>query len=91
MSEEKIVEPLYYNGYISLDERSMLRDYIKEIQQENTNLKQALNEIREYINKNTDCNPIDNVIYKPFIYKKEEYEFIEDILQIIDKYKGSDK
>lgn len=40
MSEEKIVEPLYYNGYISLDERSILRDYIEQLQQENQQLKE---------------------------------------------------
>lgn len=31
MSEEKITEPLYYNGYISLDERTEIREHIKEL------------------------------------------------------------
>lgn len=63
---------------------------IKEDEKQANELKQTLNEIREYINKNTDSNPIDNLTYKLFIYKKEEYEFIEDILQIIEKGLGED-
>ncbi len=65
--------------------------YLESLQQENQQLKKALNEIREYINKNTDSNPIENLTYKLFIYKKEEYEFIEDILEIIEKGLGDEK
>ena len=96
--ENKMYNYLLNHNYISGNKKS---DYQSElsveraecivnkfnslVEEENTNLKQALNEIREYINKNTDSNPIDNLTYKLFIYKKEEYEFIEDILKIIEK------
>lgn len=55
-----------------------IENYIYELEQENTNLKQALNEIREYINKINDwqvCSKYD-CIYR---------DNVLDILQIIDK------
>ena len=53
------------------------------IQQENINLKQALNEIREYVKGS----------YEMSTYTKSlslDKENIEDILQIIDKYMKED-
>lgn len=44
MSEEKITEPLYYNGYISLDERVEIREYIKEL---NSKVELQANALKE--------------------------------------------
>lgn len=51
-------------------------NYINSIEQENTNLKQALNEIREYVNQN--CNFNGTALYDKWIPGKK-------VLQIIDK------
>ena len=78
-------------GYKNSFSKGELARELVYTNEENDNLKQVLNEIRCYINKNTNFNPIDNLTYKLFIYKKEEYEFIEDILQIIDKCLGDEQ
>lgn len=97
MSEEILLQPSFSKLTEKLDNTQeyedwlLIQDYIDEIRLEIHNYKQTLNEIREYINKNTDSNPIENLTYKLFIYKKEEYEFIEDILEIIDKALGDEE
>lgn len=53
------------------------------IQQENINLKQALNEIREYINTKK--------ITKDGVFLVKESTYGQDILQIIDKVLGDEK
>lgn len=56
-------------------------EYIKSLEQENANLKQSLNEIREYIKK------IKNFYW----VEDDEPQYVsEDILQIIDKVLGDD-
>lgn len=94
MNKETLLQPSFDKLTEKLDNTQeyedwlLIQDYIDEIRLEIHNYKQTLNEIREYINKNTDSNPIENLTYKLFIYKKEEYEFIEDILEIIEKGLG---
>jgi len=72
MNEEKI--------YPSRVIRSQAKA-IEFLEKENTNLKQALNEIRKYIK-----GAYEMAIYTKNIYLAEEN--IEDILQIIDKTLG---
>ena len=45
--EDKIIEPLYHNSYISLDERANIREYIKQLQQENQQLKEQLQQQKQ--------------------------------------------
>ncbi len=73
---KKIKEPLYYNGYISMDERINIREYVEK-------LEQALNEIKELVEELSD-NTDDTTCYE--IDKNAK----DDILQIIDK-EDSDK
>lgn len=84
---DKNIENVNYtigvDGFISLD---VLNQYVNKID-ENTNLKQALSEIREYIYENSI--PI-NLLSNP---PKETLDFegdITDILKIIDKYMKED-
>lgn len=70
---------LNLNGkyYYGLDYE--ITNFMKNMENENTNLKQALNEIREY------CN-------NPFNWKyTDHYLEKNDILQIIDKYMKEEK
>ncbi len=75
---------LNLNGkfYYGLDYE--ITDFMRNMEQENTNLKQALNEIREYINNTTTMI----VVGKPL--KLSEETSGKDILQIIDKVLGDD-
>lgn len=80
MNESKLMETL--TGYINndlLDEEFLYREVIKS-QQENTNLKQALNEIRKVIN---ECKML-----MPHEFDWEEQA--DNILQIIDKVGGNE-
>lgn len=84
--EEKIVEPLYYNGYISLDERANIREYIKQLQQQ---LKQRDEVIEETI------KIINSWRVKPTSYFKElegslmaPSKEVDKLLKILKKYKG---
>lgn len=99
MNKEKIINELLkistptgitpYGDY-TLDDYTCnkILDYINELEKENTNLKQALNDIREYVN-----NHKRNLIHP---LTGEEYEMLDDenilnILQIIDKVRGNEK
>lgn len=73
----KMTQPLYYNGYISTDERVEIREYI------NT-LEQTLNEIREHID-NMKCEFELNSYVTDFVIK------LDNELQIIDEVLGEEK
>ena len=69
------------NFYYGLDYE--ITDFMRKLEEENTNLKQALYEIREYVKG----------AYEMATYTKSvslDKENIEDILQIIDKYMKED-
>lgn len=70
---------LSINNMTLYDVNEYIVKIIKQGEQENTNLKQALNEIREYVNTNEIMNNEDGT----FLLKECYYG--QEILQIIDK------
>lgn len=94
--ENKMYNYLLNHNYISENKKSnyqselsiertecIVNKFNSLVEEENANLKQALIDIREYVNNN--CVFIDDSGYKKLIgYPKEMFD-AQDILQIIDK------
>lgn len=84
--EDKIVEPLYFNGYISLDERTMIREYIEKLKEQLQQRDEVIEEAISFIENHSRKEP-------PY------YEFLEfynkanlsELLDILNKYKTEDK
>ena len=79
--EDKIVEPLYFNGYISLDERTMIREYIEKLKEQ---LQQSEEVIEETIK-------LIKIFQSGFDITDEVYKDMNFILDILNKYKTEDK
>ena len=76
MNEERLeylVNEMYYN-YLEQDEAKELIDYITNLQQENTQLKSVIKEIREYIKEKEKDGTLWTV------------KSTDEILEILDKY-----
>ncbi len=72
--EDKLIEPLYYNGYISLDERVEIREYIEELNKKIKLQANALKEKDEMLNnRNGVIQHLNLRIDKTIEYITKEY------------------
>lgn len=73
--EDKIVEPLYFNGYISLDERTMIREYIEklkeQLQQRDEVIEEAISFIENHSSNKANLSELLDILNK---YKTEDKE-----------------
>lgn len=92
LKSEQMNKPIFYpiesktNGYVDWNDVKKIFT-IDDFYKENTNLTQALNEIKEYVNS----DKLLGRLCEPKINNKGETHFDlikEDILKIIDKYLG---
>ncbi len=102
----KILQPLYYNGYISIDERAEIREYIKELNNKVELQANALKEKDEMLNnrngviehlnlQNNDLQQrIDKAIWLLDLFISDTNLLRNDILKILmdvkKKLKGKD-
>ena len=89
MSEETISEEQVLHNKLSFEINQELIHLMKriiEIQQENQQLKEVIDQIREYIKNSSDMSVVNNYSFpdKPVIDKRSK----KDLLQILDKVKN---
>lgn len=73
------------------EKRTNLLKQIDKQEIENTNLKQALNDIKEYIYTNSHYYSTDDGNVNFVIEEEKEEIFCKDLLQIIEKVLGDEK
>lgn len=89
MSEEKIVEPLYFNGYISLDERANIREYIEQLKKDYNRVVHESTEFESKVYELQDkLQQRDEVIEEAI--KKCELEISASSLQYERSHKQQD-
>lgn len=77
------VSSILFKNNVPVDEAKIVGSFIEKLCKENTNLKQALNEIREYSLNQIECSKKDCVPARKIA--------CEHILQIINKVGGNDE